>query len=90
MHLIYLQHGTILTALTSKKKIKYKDKVTLTLYVIQLALRQIITYAYTYTNTKITTFHTAYLKLNFFFFIIFDYFSTGGRPSTGSISFRKS
>ena len=66
----------------------YKDKVTLTLYVIQLALRQIITYAYTYTNTKITTFHTAYLKFNFF--IIFDYFSTGGRPSTGSISFRKS
>lgn len=45
----------------------YKDKVTLTLYVIQLALRQIITYAYTYTNTKITTFHTAYLKFNFFF-----------------------
>ena len=44
----------------------YKDKVTLTLYVIQLALRQIITYAYTYTNTKITTFHTAYLKFNFF------------------------
>lgn len=44
----------------------YKDKVTLTLYVVQLALRQIITYAYTYTNTKITTFHTAYLKFNFF------------------------
>ena len=45
----------------------HKDKVTLTLYVIQLALRQIITYAYTYTNTKITTFHTAYLKFKFFF-----------------------
>ena len=103
MLLIYLQNSTILTPLTNTKQyntifspvltlytmryLHYKDKVTLTLLIIQLALRQITTYELILIPE--ITFHTAY-SLKFNFYITAAYFSARGHPSTGSISFQKS